>query len=136
MGVGYGLKNLLKQWREINVDDDYDPYDDDMYEAIERRRYRQEVLDINTFDSAPKLHTRLNIEIHASKVYTKTIYLLIQKEITEDCWSCTIQEFKMEEGYEMVRLRDKNVATYRTLYTEKGEEVVQECEKVAEYNVI
>ncbi|GJZ78959.1 hypothetical protein Tco_0643796 [Tanacetum coccineum] len=35
MGVGYGLKNLLKQWREINVDYDYDPYDDDMYEGQE-----------------------------------------------------------------------------------------------------
>ncbi|GKE84366.1 hypothetical protein Tco_1558108, partial [Tanacetum coccineum] len=31
IGVGYGLKNLLEQWRENSVDDDYDPYDDDMY---------------------------------------------------------------------------------------------------------
>ncbi|GJU88191.1 hypothetical protein Tco_1300614 [Tanacetum coccineum] len=32
-GVGYGPKSLLEQWREINVDDDYNPYDDDMYEG-------------------------------------------------------------------------------------------------------
>ncbi|GJS06408.1 ribonuclease H-like domain-containing protein [Tanacetum coccineum] len=31
-GVVYGPKSLLEQWRESNVDDDYDPYDDDMYE--------------------------------------------------------------------------------------------------------
>ncbi|GKA50638.1 hypothetical protein Tco_0743711 [Tanacetum coccineum] len=32
-GVGYGSKSLLEQWRESNVDDDYDPYDNDMYEG-------------------------------------------------------------------------------------------------------
>ncbi|GJY77880.1 hypothetical protein Tco_0483681 [Tanacetum coccineum] len=30
MGVGYGLNSLLEQWMENEVDDDYDPYDDDM----------------------------------------------------------------------------------------------------------
>ncbi|GJY87338.1 hypothetical protein Tco_0501966 [Tanacetum coccineum] len=34
-GVGYDLKSLLEQWRESNVDDDYDPYDDDIYEGQE-----------------------------------------------------------------------------------------------------
>ncbi|GJR61974.1 probable LRR receptor-like serine/threonine-protein kinase, partial [Tanacetum coccineum] len=33
--VGYGLKSLLEQWRENNVDDNYEPYDDDMYEGQE-----------------------------------------------------------------------------------------------------
>ncbi|GKD07655.1 hypothetical protein Tco_1187340 [Tanacetum coccineum] len=32
MGVSYGPKSLLEQWRKNNVDDDYDPYDD-MYEC-------------------------------------------------------------------------------------------------------
>ncbi|GJY06895.1 hypothetical protein Tco_0373949 [Tanacetum coccineum] len=31
--VGHGTKSLLEQWRETNVNDDYDPYDDDMYEG-------------------------------------------------------------------------------------------------------
>ncbi|GJR32996.1 reverse transcriptase domain-containing protein [Tanacetum coccineum] len=35
IGFGYGLKSLLEQWREDNVVDDYDPYDDDMYEGQE-----------------------------------------------------------------------------------------------------
>ncbi|GJV56512.1 hypothetical protein Tco_1457517 [Tanacetum coccineum] len=35
MGVGYGPKILLEQWRENEVDDDYDPYDDDMYKGQE-----------------------------------------------------------------------------------------------------
>nr|GEY40888.1 hypothetical protein [Tanacetum cinerariifolium] len=32
-GVGYGTKSLLEQWRKTYVDDDYDPYDNDMYEG-------------------------------------------------------------------------------------------------------
>ncbi|GKF79588.1 hypothetical protein Tco_0235156, partial [Tanacetum coccineum] len=31
--IGYGTKSLLEQWRETYVNDDYDPYDDDMYEG-------------------------------------------------------------------------------------------------------
>ncbi|GJX05395.1 hypothetical protein Tco_0191311 [Tanacetum coccineum] len=32
-GVGYGPESLLEQWSESNMNDDYDPYDDDMYEG-------------------------------------------------------------------------------------------------------
>nr|GEV73809.1 hypothetical protein [Tanacetum cinerariifolium] len=32
-GVGCDTKSLLEQWRETYVNDDYDPYDDDMYES-------------------------------------------------------------------------------------------------------
>ncbi|PWA71206.1 hypothetical protein CTI12_AA282970 [Artemisia annua] len=39
----------------------------------------------------------------------------------------------MEEGCEMLRVRDRNAAGYRTLYKEKGKEEVQECEKLVEY---
>ncbi|GKA91066.1 putative endopeptidase, NLPC/P60 domain, LRAT-like domain protein, partial [Tanacetum coccineum] len=31
---GYGINSLLKQWRETKRDDDYDPYDDDLFESI------------------------------------------------------------------------------------------------------
>ncbi|GJX41881.1 FAR1-related sequence 5-like protein [Tanacetum coccineum] len=104
--------------------------------AMERQRYRQEVLDFRTFDSAPKLHTKLKIEIHASKVYTRKICLLVQKEIIEAVWACQILECKTEEGCEIVKVRDKRAAAYRTLNTEKGKEVMQEKEYVAEYKVL
>ncbi|GJY50069.1 FAR1-related sequence 5-like protein [Tanacetum coccineum] len=102
----------------------------------QRYRYRQEVLDFRTFDSAPKLHTKLKIEIHASKVYTRKIFLLVQKEIVEAVWACQIQECKTEEGCDMVKVRDKRAAAYRTLNKETGKEVVQEKEYVAEYKVL
>ncbi|GKB60760.1 FAR1-related sequence 5-like protein [Tanacetum coccineum] len=104
--------------------------------AMERQRYRQEVLDFRTFDSAPKLHTKLKIEIHASKVYTRKIFLLVQKEIIEAVWACQILECKTEEGCEIVKVRDKRAAAYRTLNTEKEKEVVQQKEYVAEYKVL
>ncbi|GKC55123.1 hypothetical protein Tco_1077868, partial [Tanacetum coccineum] len=33
MGFGYGPESLLEQWRKNEVDEDYKPYDDDMYEG-------------------------------------------------------------------------------------------------------
>ncbi|GKA41502.1 FAR1-related sequence 5-like protein [Tanacetum coccineum] len=104
--------------------------------AMERQRYRQEVLDFRTFDSAPKLHTKLKIEIHVSKVYTRKIFLLVQKEIIEAVWACQILECKTEEGCEIVKVRDKRAAAYRTLNTEKEKEVVQQKQYVAEYKVL
>ncbi|GJS63715.1 zinc finger, SWIM-type containing protein [Tanacetum coccineum] len=47
--------------------------------------------------------------------------------------ACQIQEFKTKEGCEMVKVRDKRAAAYRTLNKEKGKEVMQEKEYVAEY---
>nr|GEW12507.1 protein FAR1-related sequence 5-like [Tanacetum cinerariifolium] len=105
--------------------------------AMERQCYRQEVLDFRTFDSAPKLHTKLTIEIHMCKVYTRTISLLVQKEIYEGCWACQIQEFKKEEGCKIVKVRDIKAGAYRTLYTEEGKEtVIQEKDKVVDYKVV
>ncbi|GJY73100.1 FAR1-related sequence 5-like protein, partial [Tanacetum coccineum] len=51
--------------------------------AMERQRYRQEALDFKTIDAAPKCDTKLAIERHAARVYTRTIFLLVQMEIIE-----------------------------------------------------
>ncbi|GJU08117.1 hypothetical protein Tco_1124547 [Tanacetum coccineum] len=32
-GVEFGLKSPWEQWRDTTMDDEYDPYDDDMYEG-------------------------------------------------------------------------------------------------------
>ncbi|GKD56896.1 putative ribonuclease H-like domain-containing protein, partial [Tanacetum coccineum] len=36
---GYGTNNLLEQWRETKRDDDYDPYNDDLYESHDMSGY-------------------------------------------------------------------------------------------------
>ncbi|GJR09813.1 FAR1-related sequence 5-like protein [Tanacetum coccineum] len=46
--------------------------------AMERQRYRQEALDFKTIEAAPKCETKLAIELHAARVYTRTIFLLVQ----------------------------------------------------------
>ncbi|GJU16368.1 hypothetical protein Tco_1144334 [Tanacetum coccineum] len=52
---------------------------------------------------------------------------------SEGCWACQIQKFKMDEGCEMVKVRDKRAAAYRTLNKKEGKEVVHERDNVAEY---
>nr|GEZ04695.1 hypothetical protein [Tanacetum cinerariifolium] len=75
--------------------------------AMEKQRYRQEALDFKTIEAAPKCETKLAIKLHAARVYTRTIFLLVQTEINEGCWNCMIQDLKIDEGCETVIIRDK-----------------------------
>nr|GEU67547.1 hypothetical protein [Tanacetum cinerariifolium] len=52
--------------------------------AMETQRYRQDTLDFKTIDAAPKCETKLEIKRHAARVYTRTIFLLVQMEIIKD----------------------------------------------------
>ncbi|GKC33504.1 hypothetical protein Tco_1045888, partial [Tanacetum coccineum] len=42
---GYGTNSLLEQWRETKRDDDYDPYDDDLYESHDMSDHLQAICD-------------------------------------------------------------------------------------------
>ncbi|GJU11451.1 hypothetical protein Tco_1133847 [Tanacetum coccineum] len=42
---GYGTKSLLEQWRETKRDDDYDPYDDNLYESYDMSENLQAICD-------------------------------------------------------------------------------------------
>ncbi|GKE47074.1 hypothetical protein Tco_1478332 [Tanacetum coccineum] len=42
---GHGNDNLLKQWREAKRDDDYDRYDDDLYESHDTSQNLQGICD-------------------------------------------------------------------------------------------
>ncbi|GJU68435.1 hypothetical protein Tco_1254694 [Tanacetum coccineum] len=55
--------------------------------------------------------------------------VVIDPDVENNCVAAS--EFKTKEGCEMVKVRDKNTAAYRTLYKdeeEEEEEVVQKCE--------
>ncbi|GJT41164.1 FAR1-related sequence 5-like protein [Tanacetum coccineum] len=61
------------------------------YEStMERQRQTQEKLDHRSFDSFPNLLTPLPIEDHASKVYTRSLFIRVQKEIVAGSWLCSI----------------------------------------------
>ena len=104
--------------------------------AMERQRYRQEHLDFQTFDSAPRCVTPLKIERHAGKVYTRTIFLLIQTEMHEACWTCAIQDLKIEEGCEIFMIRDNNPWVYRKLNKQLAKELEEEDETEAKKKFI
>nr|XP_043616187.1 protein FAR1-RELATED SEQUENCE 5-like [Erigeron canadensis] len=57
--------------------------------AMERQGSRLEVLDHQTHNKRPPLQTPLLIEEHACNVYTRTIFLLVQKEIYLGSWRCS-----------------------------------------------
>ncbi|GJU32559.1 hypothetical protein Tco_1176148 [Tanacetum coccineum] len=42
---GYDTNSLLEQWRETKQDDDYDPYDDDLYESHDMSDHLQAICD-------------------------------------------------------------------------------------------
>ncbi|GJX10969.1 FAR1-related sequence 9-like protein [Tanacetum coccineum] len=66
--------------------------------AMERQRQTQEKLDHQSFDSFPNLLTPLPIEDHASKVYTRSLFIRVQKEIVAGSWLCSITSMSSDEG--------------------------------------
>nr|GEV74850.1 hypothetical protein [Tanacetum cinerariifolium] len=63
--------------------------------AMERKRYRQEVLDFKTIEAVPKYETKLAIELHAVRVNTRTIFLLVQTEINEESHEIGIESYEI-----------------------------------------
>ncbi|GJW94777.1 zinc finger, CCHC-type, retrotransposon gag domain protein, partial [Tanacetum coccineum] len=100
--------------------------------AMERQMYRQEALDFKTIEAAPKRETKLPIELQAARVYTRMIFLLVQTEIIQGCWTCMIQELKINKGCETVIIRDKKPKDNTTLNTKKGKEQEKKTGTVAE----
>ncbi|GKB27180.1 RNA-directed DNA polymerase, eukaryota [Tanacetum coccineum] len=66
--------------------------------AMERQRHTQEKLDHQSFDSFPALLTPLPIEQHAAKVYTRILFIRVQKEIVTGSWLCSITCMSSDEG--------------------------------------
>ncbi|GKB19337.1 beta-caryophyllene synthase, partial [Tanacetum coccineum] len=55
---GCGTNRLLEQWRETKQDDDYDPYDDDLYESHDMYDHLQAICD--DLDISAEIRTFLN----------------------------------------------------------------------------
>nr|GEX34896.1 hypothetical protein [Tanacetum cinerariifolium] len=74
--------------------------------AMERQRHTQEKLDHQSFDLFPALLTPLPIEEHAAKVYTRSLFIRVQKEIVAGSWLCLITGMSSDEKY-TVRIIDE-----------------------------
>ncbi|GKA07982.1 RNA-directed DNA polymerase, eukaryota [Tanacetum coccineum] len=66
--------------------------------AMERQRYTQEKLDHQSFDSFPTLLTPLPFKDHTAKVYTRSLFIRVQKEIVAGSWLCSITGMSSDEG--------------------------------------
>ncbi|GJV18467.1 FAR1 DNA binding domain, zinc finger, SWIM-type, MULE transposase domain containing protein [Tanacetum coccineum] len=67
--------------------------------AMERQRYRsQKILDHQSFDSFLTLLTPLPFKDHTAKVYTRTLFIRVQKEIVAGSWLCSITSMSSDEG--------------------------------------
>ncbi|KAK9064953.1 hypothetical protein SSX86_016336 [Deinandra increscens subsp. villosa] len=77
--------------------------------AMKKQRYNQEILDNKTMETNPKFKTPLNIERHASKVYTRKIFFLVQHEIYESVFSCSHDSIENEEGVLIYKVRENNI---------------------------
>ncbi|GJW73769.1 protein FAR1-related sequence 5 [Tanacetum coccineum] len=71
--------------------------------AMEKQRHIQERMDHKTIDIVPKLKTLLKIERHASNVYTRSLFELVQKEIFVGLFYCQIDSKCLVEGSEVLR---------------------------------
>ncbi|GKA30831.1 protein FAR1-related sequence 5 [Tanacetum coccineum] len=68
--------------------------------AIEKHMHVQKRMDHKTIDTVPKLKTLLKIKRHASNVYTRLLFELVQKEIFVGLFYCQIDSKCLVEGYE------------------------------------
>lgn len=76
--------------------------------AMEKQRYDYRIFDHLTSSTSPLWSTQLEIEKHASSVYTRTVFLLVQKEITRSVWSCIQKSVVEEDGSEICTILHKN----------------------------
>ncbi|GKA67987.1 protein FAR1-related sequence 5 [Tanacetum coccineum] len=74
--------------------------------AMEKQRHVQEMMDHKTIDTVPKLKTLLKIERHASNVYTRSLFELVQKEIFVGLFYCQIDSKCLVEGSEVCIIKE------------------------------
>nr|GFB38213.1 protein FAR1-related sequence 5 [Tanacetum cinerariifolium] len=74
--------------------------------AMEKQMHVQEMMDHKTIKTIPKLKTFLTIERHASNVYTRSLFKLVQKEIFVGLWHCQIDSKSLVEGFEVCIIKE------------------------------
>lgn len=76
--------------------------------AIQKQRNTQQELDRATKEASYIFRTPREIERHASKVYTSTIFFDIQKEIYKGAWFCSYSSVGVENGWELYNVQHNN----------------------------
>ncbi|GKB24894.1 protein FAR1-related sequence 5 [Tanacetum coccineum] len=105
--------------------------------AMEKQRHVQERMDHKTIDTVPKLKTLLKIEHHASNVYTRSLFELVQKEIFVGLFYCQIDSKCLVEGSEVCIIKESpyvyempNKKKKKPQSVDKGNDKAEENDKV------
>ncbi|GKD11463.1 protein FAR1-related sequence 5 [Tanacetum coccineum] len=105
--------------------------------TMEKQRHVQERMDHKTIDTVPKLKTLLNIEHHASNVYTRSLFELVQKEIFVGLFYCQIDSKCLVEGSEVCIIKESpyvyempNKKKKKPQSVDKGNDKAEENDKV------
>lgn len=75
--------------------------------AMEKQRHNQSLLDFQCSSRFSKPRTPLPIERHASEVYTRSIFLIIQREIYYSVYYCIQDSVNIMDDVEIYSLKDK-----------------------------
>ncbi|GJZ90812.1 protein FAR1-related sequence 5 [Tanacetum coccineum] len=102
-----------------------------------KQRHVQERMDHKTIDTVPKLKTLLKIEHHASNVYTRSLFELVQKEIFVGLFYCQIDSKCLVEGSEVCIIKESpyvyempNKKKKKPQSVDKGNDKAEENDKV------
>lgn len=75
--------------------------------AMDKQRNNHRLLNHKTKTTMPKLMTPLPIEVHASKIYTRSVFRDIQNEINESVWSCFQSSMTLVDGCDEIVVVEK-----------------------------
>ncbi|GKD82534.1 FAR1-related sequence 5-like protein, partial [Tanacetum coccineum] len=105
--------------------------------AMEKKRHVQKRMDHKIIDNVPKLKTLFKIEHHASNVYTRSLFELVQKEIFVGLFYCQIDSKCLVEGSEVCIIKESpyvyeipNKKKKKSQYVDKGNDKAEENDKV------
>nr|XP_043619729.1 protein FAR1-RELATED SEQUENCE 5-like [Erigeron canadensis] len=70
-------------------------------------RSTQEKLDADDIKKSRTLCTKLKIEKHASKIYTKTVFEIVQKEIEASLYACSVDQMTIEGDCKVYLVNEK-----------------------------
>ncbi|GKB15909.1 protein FAR1-related sequence 5 [Tanacetum coccineum] len=105
--------------------------------VMEKQRHVQERMDHKTIDTVPKLKTLLKIEHHASNVYTRSLFELVQKAIFVGLFYCQIDSKCLVEGSEVCIIKESpyvyempNKKKKKPQSVDKGNDKAEENDKV------
>nr|XP_043630198.1 protein FAR1-RELATED SEQUENCE 6-like [Erigeron canadensis] len=111
--------------------------------AMLKQRSTQEKLDADDIKKSRTLCTKLNIEKHASKIYTKTVFEIVQKEIEASLYACSVDQMTIEGDCKVYLINErlgkktldtgKNVIQYKVLYNRQDGSVMCTCRHYLRY---